>query len=122
MSIFDKEYDRITDDIMEKIEDAITCRGADISDDAMDELVDAICDGTEDALRTGSCMILPYRVEQLQFSVRVSRAGSGAQANCDWVMLAGFPSRDAAEDYKKQLEQSNPDEHYEVFDTRKESR
>ena len=112
-----KEYDRLTDDVMDKISHIMADHCIPYDRELSVPLCVAICNCVIDALHFGEeCRSFPYEVAEQDAKVEiVEQSADKTNTHYFWKMIAGFADAEEANSYLERKRRENPGKKYGGF-------
>ena len=113
------DYERLADETMGKVCDALTRHEFPVIPEAADEIGEAVCDGILAALHSGADSVrFNYEVAEQRLKVDIDGELPPGAPNRHyfWSMLAGFKDLEEAQSYLRNKRESNPGKSYGLFD------
>lgn len=110
------EYNRLTDEIMGKVCNALENGGVAMKVETLDEIGIAVCDGTLAALHAGeNCFSYKVAEQRAKVKIEGDNPPDGINAHYYWAMRAGFAEQAEAEAYITVLREQEPGTQYGLF-------
>lgn len=112
------DYERLADETMGRVCEALTRHELPFIREAADEIGEAVCDGIIAALHSGADSVrFTYQVAEQRGKVEIDGELPPGEANKHyfWSMLAGFTDQVEAEGYLRYKREGNPGKSYGLF-------